>query len=140
MVAATYAGCNQLMVFAFFIVSIGAQGFITCGTIINPMDLSPNYASAISSLTNAAGSITGIAAPSIVGIMTPNSLLREWRLVFLITAGVQIVQTVIFTLMGSGKVQDWNFREKQSLTKHMNDPEPEQPAQTIRYERYWIML
>lgn len=72
MVAAAYAGCHHLLVFAYFIVSIGAQGFITCGTIINPMDLSPNYAGAISSLTNAAGSVTGIAAPYAVGLMTPN--------------------------------------------------------------------
>lgn len=72
MIAASYAGCNQVLVFVCFIVSIGAQGFITCGTVINPMDLSPNYAGAIASLTNAAGSMSGIAAPYVVGRMTPN--------------------------------------------------------------------
>lgn len=72
MVAATYAGCHELLVFSFLIISIGAQGFITCGTMINPMDLSPNYAGAISSLSNAAGSLTGVAAPSVVGLMTTN--------------------------------------------------------------------
>lgn len=72
MIAATYAGCYHLLVVIYFIISIGAQGFITCGTMINPMDLSPNYASAISSLTNASGSLTGVVAPYVVGIMTPN--------------------------------------------------------------------
>lgn len=72
MIAASYAGCDEILVVIFFVVSIGANGFITSGTMINPMDLSPNYASAISSLTNLFGSMTGIVAPNVVGIMTTN--------------------------------------------------------------------
>lgn len=64
------------------------------------------------------------------------SLLREWRLVFLITAGVQIMQTVVFTFMGTGKVQTWNYREKGSLASQMKSQKPVDTIETIRYERY----
>lgn len=100
MVAATYAGCNHLLVFAYFIVSIGAQGFITCGTMINPMDLSPNYAGAISSLSNAAGSLTGIAAPSIVGIMTPNVSSRyQIKINFYSQRSINNLSTILFPIV-----------------------------------------
>lgn len=39
---------------------------------VNSLDLSPNYAGSLMALTNGLGAITGIAAPTFVGLMTPN--------------------------------------------------------------------
>lgn len=39
---------------------------------VNPLDLSPNYAGSLMALTNGIGSLTGIAAPYAVGVMTPH--------------------------------------------------------------------
>lgn len=136
--AASYAGCNELLVVTLFMISIGAQGLMTVGTMLNPMDLSPVFASTLSGIMNCISTLTGIAAPYVVGVLTPNashfypihtcfhhqsnvfvciiqnglsfpqSLLTEWRMVFWITFGVHISQAVIFLVWGSGRVQPWN--------------------------------
>lgn len=72
MISASYAGCDHLLVIVFFIISVGARGFLTAGLYVNPMDLSPNYAAAIMSLANGIGALTGILAPYIVGVLTTN--------------------------------------------------------------------
>lgn len=39
---------------------------------VNSLDLSPNYAGSLMALTNGLGALTGVAAPTFVGFMTPN--------------------------------------------------------------------
>lgn len=39
---------------------------------VNPLDLSPNYAGVLMAITNGIGAITGIIAPYLVGVLTPN--------------------------------------------------------------------
>lgn len=39
---------------------------------VNPLDLSPNYAGSLMAVTNGIGAITGVAAPYLVGVMTPH--------------------------------------------------------------------
>lgn len=71
-VFASYAGCNKLMVVIWFVLAMGFMGTFYPGMKVNPLDLSPNYAGSLMALTNGIGAITGIAAPSMVGYMTPN--------------------------------------------------------------------
>lgn len=42
------------------------------GMKVNPLDLSPNYAGSLMAVTNGIGAITGVAAPYLVGVMTPH--------------------------------------------------------------------
>lgn len=70
--AASYAGCNELLVVTLFMVSIGAQGLMTVGHILNPVDLSPVFASTLNGITNSISTLTGIVAPYVVGVLTPN--------------------------------------------------------------------
>lgn len=39
---------------------------------VNSIDLSPNYAGSLIAFTNGAAAMTGIAAPTFAGIMTPD--------------------------------------------------------------------
>lgn len=39
---------------------------------VNSLDLSTNYAGSLMALTNGVGALTGIAAPTFVGFMTPD--------------------------------------------------------------------
>lgn len=70
--AASYAGCDAMMVGLFFVISVGSQGFLATSSLMNPMDLSPNFAGTITGLTNGIGSITGIMVPYVIGVLTPN--------------------------------------------------------------------
>lgn len=51
---------------------MGFNGNYYPGMRVNALDLSPNYAGSIIAITNGAGSLAGIAAPTFVGMMTPN--------------------------------------------------------------------
>lgn len=42
------------------------------GMKVNPLDLSPNYAGSLMAVTNGIGALTGVAAPYLVGVMTPH--------------------------------------------------------------------
>lgn len=70
--AATYAECNEVLVVTLLMISIGSQGLMTCGIVLNPMDLSPMFASTLSGLMNCISTFTGILAPYVVGALTPN--------------------------------------------------------------------
>lgn len=70
-IAASYAGCDQTLVVLFFTLSVGSQALTIPGTYVNPLDLSPNYVGPLTALVNGAGSITGILAPWVIGLLTP---------------------------------------------------------------------
>lgn len=69
---AAYVGCEPWLVGLFFTLSIGAQGMFVASSVIIPMDLSPNFAGAISALTNGISSTAGFVVPIVVGFLTPN--------------------------------------------------------------------
>lgn len=105
------------------------------GMKVNPLDLSPNYAGSLMAVTNGIGAMTGVAAPVVVGWLTPevstknktifrnqsinlrsiccNSIfqhtLGQWRLVFWISFAIFVVTTVVYSIWASGEVQPWNF-------------------------------
>lgn len=60
------------MVVVWFTLAMGFMGTFYPGMKVNPLDLSPNYAGSIMAVTNGIGAITGVVAPSFVGLMTPN--------------------------------------------------------------------
>lgn len=71
-VLASYAGCNRLLVVVWFTLAMGFMGTFYPGMKVNPLDLSPNYAGSLMAVTNGIGALTGVAAPTFVGFMTPH--------------------------------------------------------------------
>ncbi|XP_001601084.2 sialin-like [Nasonia vitripennis] len=110
-VAASYAGCDRVLVIGMFTVAMTMMGAAYPSVMVNPLDLSPNYAGTLMALTNGLSALTGIAGPYLIGIMTPNQTLGEWRFVFWILFGVSIVSNAIFLVFGSGDVEYWNDPE-----------------------------
>lgn len=51
---------------------MGFMGAYYSGMKVNALDLSPNYAASIMAIVNGIGAITGIVAPYLVGVLTPN--------------------------------------------------------------------
>lgn len=102
-VGASYAGCNRVVVILLFTIAMGIMGTFYPGMKVNSLDLSPNYAGSLMAVTNGIGAITGIIAPYVVGVMTPNSAISEWRMVFWIAFIVFIVTTVVYVFWASGE-------------------------------------
>lgn len=91
------------------VVAVGLNSGTLCGFQINHMDLSPNYAGLLMSITNFFASFVAIAAPIIVSyIVSDQTNINEWRTVFYGTAAVYFIGNLIFIIFGSGKTQWWN--------------------------------
>ncbi|XP_024084290.1 putative inorganic phosphate cotransporter isoform X2 [Cimex lectularius] len=107
-VAASYAGCNKVAVATFFTVGMAFMGFFYPSLKVNALDLSPNYAGTLMALVNGIGAISGIITPTLIGYLTPNSTLLEWRKVFWISFAVVVGTNIFYVIFGSGEVQPWN--------------------------------
>ncbi|CAO1319250.1 unnamed protein product [Diamesa serratosioi] len=123
-VAASYAGCDRLVVVTLFTIAMGIMGTFYPGMKVNPLDLSPNYAGTLMAVTNGIGALTGILGPYLVGVLTPNRTLTEWRLVFWISFGVFVITNLVYVIWSSGETQPWNTPHL--MNKSIQEITPEQ--------------
>lgn len=72
MIAASYAGCEEILAVSLLTISIAGQGFNTGGTILNGFDLGPNYIGPLSGMVAGVSTISSLMAPYIVGLLTPH--------------------------------------------------------------------
>ncbi|XP_011496713.1 PREDICTED: sialin-like [Ceratosolen solmsi marchali] len=110
-IAASYAGCDQMSVVILFTIGMTLMGTFYPGMKVNVLDLSPNYSGTLMAMTNGIAAFTGIITPYIVGILTPNQTVNEWRLVFWIVLAIFFITNGIFALYASGEPQPWNDPE-----------------------------
>ncbi|XP_051157949.1 putative inorganic phosphate cotransporter isoform X5 [Leptopilina boulardi] len=121
-IGASYSGCDRTNVVVLFTLGMTLMGTFYPGMKVNALDLSPNYSGTLMALVNGIGALTGIITPLIVGALTHNKSLTEWRTVFWIVLVVFIITNIIFIVYASGEVQDWNdpeflWREKEEKIK-----------------------
>ncbi|XP_046491031.1 putative inorganic phosphate cotransporter isoform X1 [Neodiprion pinetum] len=122
-ITASYVGCNRVVVIVLFVLGTGFMGPYNTGVLINSMDLSPNHSGTVMAIMLTTASLTGIAAPYLVGVLTPNQTLSEWRVVFWICFGFFLQSNIVFVIWGDGEIQYWNdpdFRlglDKQPVTE-----------------------
>ncbi|KAF2903419.1 hypothetical protein ILUMI_02772 [Ignelater luminosus] len=108
MLAASYAGCDGTLTVVLFTIAMGFMGTFYCGMKVNALDLSPNFAGTCMAIVNGIGAISGIITPYLIGALTEDHTLTQWRLVFWITLGVLIVTNIIYIIFASGEEQWWN--------------------------------
>ncbi|XP_014226938.1 putative inorganic phosphate cotransporter [Trichogramma pretiosum] len=100
---------SQVLSVAVFVVVVGINAAVSSGFQINHIDLSPNYAATLMSISNTAGNIVGILAPIISGyIVQDEKNVSQWHTIFYITAAVYILTNSFFIIFGRGNVQPWN--------------------------------
>ncbi|XP_053962207.1 putative inorganic phosphate cotransporter isoform X2 [Anastrepha ludens] len=90
-------------------IGVGFNAAATCGYLVNHMDLSPNFAGPMMSISNGVANLSSIFAPLVVGAIVVNEEEpSEWRIVFFITAGIYLVCNAIFIIFGQATIQPWN--------------------------------
>ncbi|XP_058803237.1 putative inorganic phosphate cotransporter isoform X2 [Phymastichus coffea] len=100
---------NQILPVVLLIIAVGLNAGSLCGFQINHIDLSPNFAGTMMSITNCIASIIAIIAPIIVGyIVTDQKDVGQWQIVFYMSAFIYFLGNFIFIIFGSGEVQWWN--------------------------------
>ena len=77
---ASYAECNKLLAVTCFAMGIGLMGTFVSGVKVNCTDLSPNYVSVLTSLTNTASLFFALAAPPVAAWLTPNVTIFVFQL------------------------------------------------------------
>ncbi|CAL8109500.1 unnamed protein product [Orchesella dallaii] len=104
-----FAGCNRWLAVVCYIMSGMINGAMFSGSIINPMDISPNYSGAIEGVINSAANIAGFGAPYLAGlILYHEPSIAGWRYVFLIPVVCNLIGNLAFLIGASVKIQKWN--------------------------------
>lgn len=107
-IAASYAGCNRTVVVIFFTIAVTMMGGNYSSILLIPSDLSPTYAGSIMSIANGMGTFAAILAPYVIGVLTPNQTVSEWRNVFWISFVISWLSTLIFYFWARADIQPWN--------------------------------
>lgn len=107
-VGSCYVGYDKTLVVVMLTGGITLLGAALPSLKVNALDLSPNYAGIVMAITNAFAACSGIVTPYLVGVITPDQTLSQWRLVFWIIFAVLVMTNVIFIIFASGDVQPWN--------------------------------
>lgn len=140
-VIASYSGCNDKVVVVVFVLAMFTMGGYYAGQKLSPMDMSPTFSGTLNAICNGLGSLAGLAAPPIVGLMTPQVSCSEfkfnnlkvdtlffrmintmqatesqWHGVFWLGLVILVLSGIIFWIWGSADVQpyDPNYQSKQA--------------------------
>ncbi|XP_078504188.1 sialin isoform X3 [Lissotriton helveticus] len=107
LVATGYIGCDYSLAVTFLTLSTTLGGFSMSGYNINHLDIAPSYAGFLLGITNTFATIPGMVGPIVAKTLTPNNTVKEWQLVFYISAAIDVFGAIFFAVFGSGTVQDW---------------------------------
>ncbi|KAJ8284991.1 hypothetical protein COCON_G00038410 [Conger conger] len=107
LVAAGYTGCDYVMAVAFLTVSSALGGLSSSGFGIGHLDIAPSYAGILLGISNTFATVPGMVGPVIGSALTHSNTIEEWRVVFYISAGINVFGATVFTVFGKGTVQSW---------------------------------
>ncbi|XP_059223311.1 putative inorganic phosphate cotransporter [Stomoxys calcitrans] len=106
---------------AIMTLSVAANSGKIIGIALNNIDLSPNHAGLLMSLSNTPACFMSVIAPLVVGfIVTDGSSRLQWQIVFAIAAVIFFFGNLVYIIWGSTDTQPWNdedFLAKDSAAK-----------------------
>lgn len=70
--AASFAGCDEVLAVVLLTISISGQGFDAAGIGLNGYDLSPNYVGPLNGFVTTIYTLAALIAPYSMGILTPH--------------------------------------------------------------------
>lgn len=109
LIIASYTGCNRALTVAILTIGVGFNGGIYAGFKINHLDITPRYAGILMAFTNCSANLAGLLAPIAAGnIIEGKPTIAQWRIVFLIAAGVYLFTATFYNLFASGTRQPWD--------------------------------
>ncbi|XP_012272718.1 putative inorganic phosphate cotransporter isoform X2 [Orussus abietinus] len=100
---------NKSLAVFILVLAVAFNAGSVCGFQINHIDLSPNFAGPMMSITNCMASIVAILAPILASVVVyDEENVSLWHIIFYISAGIYVVGDAVFVLFGQGEVQPWN--------------------------------
>ncbi|XP_053609768.1 putative inorganic phosphate cotransporter isoform X2 [Plodia interpunctella] len=109
LIVLAFYGQNIYMVETIMIIICGLNIASHYGFLVNHIDISPNFAGTMMSLSNFCSNGVGVLAPNVAGlILTDVTSIYLWRKVFLVTSGLFFITNVMYLLLGTSELADWN--------------------------------
>jgi len=121
LILAGYAKCDSTIAVTFIVIAMFFFGANWSGYNCNNLDIAPNYAGVLFSMTNTVATIPGFVAPTVVDWLTKEDVHSEelWRHVFFVFAGVGCFGGSMFILFASGEVQPWAATSESDEVKNL---------------------
>ncbi|XP_063384115.1 putative inorganic phosphate cotransporter [Cydia fagiglandana] len=117
---------NKNTAVVVLIIALTLYGFNAAGFMMSHLDISPNFAGVLLSLTNFAANSGSILTPIITALILNNDPtdVSRWRIVFLATAALCTITNTVYVIFGSSERQPWDSPDFNKTT----DPEEMKPA------------
>ncbi|KAJ0177134.1 hypothetical protein K1T71_007143 [Dendrolimus kikuchii] len=117
-ILASYSGCDTTLAVFWFIAAMTLMGAYYSGMKVNPLDITPNYTGTTTAMVNGIAAISGIISPYLIGFLTPQSTLKQWRIAFWVCLGVLVFTNVIYVIFAKGEQQWWDDVNKHGYPKN----------------------
>ncbi|KAK0098467.1 hypothetical protein PV326_008065 [Microctonus aethiopoides] len=115
-------GQNRTLAVVFMTIGVTCMGGMYSGFLANHIDIAPNFAGTLVALTNCFATIPGIIVPLIVGYITESDTpVKGWNIIFFVTAGILMVEIIVYWIFGSGDEQSWNKVKGNDEEPHEQD-------------------
>ncbi|XP_030754152.1 putative inorganic phosphate cotransporter [Sitophilus oryzae] len=102
-------GNEPVRAVTLLVIAVGFGSGVYCGFNVNHVDISPIHAGTLMGITNTIANITGIFAPLMVQIIvTDETDATQWKIIFFITAIINVATGLFSNFFASGEVQKWN--------------------------------
>ncbi|KAF3423458.1 hypothetical protein E2986_10536 [Frieseomelitta varia] len=108
---------DSIIATAILVIAVGLNAGSLCGFQINHIDLSPNFAGTMMSITNCIASVTAIIAPIVCNMIVYEKNVNQWNVVFYLAAAIYVLGNLIFIVFGSSEIQPWNNPENPNVQK-----------------------
>lgn len=116
LIVTVYIGCNRTVVVIMYALVMFLHGPFYSGMKVNVNDITRYYGGTVMAIANGIGAFGGIIGPAVIGLITKNHSLEEWRLVFWIMLGIMITTTILYWVFTSAERQSWDFPEEEEVT------------------------
>ncbi|XP_047991934.1 putative inorganic phosphate cotransporter isoform X2 [Leguminivora glycinivorella] len=117
---------NKISAIVVLVIALTLSGFNAAGFMMSHLDISPNFAGVLLSLTNFSANAGSILTPIFTALILNNDPtdVSRWRIVFLTTAALSVITNTVYVLFGSSKRQPWDSPDFNKCA----DPEEMTPA------------
>ncbi|KAJ3657250.1 hypothetical protein Zmor_016262 [Zophobas morio] len=116
-----WGDCSTVAVIVF-VVWFTCHGCSTPSISANTIDVAPAYGGTVSGLMYTFGSLLSYVETVVIGLITEdNHTLEQWRCVFGLLIGANLLGLLIFLLFGTTETQSWNFDKRKVETVETAD-------------------
>ncbi|XP_076263031.1 putative inorganic phosphate cotransporter [Rhynchophorus ferrugineus] len=112
--AAVYVGCSRGWAIGLYVAGMCIKAFYYMTLPTNINELSKNYGGIMFGICNGISALSGIFGNALVGALTKNKRLGEWKIVFWINFGVAVVTSIIYILWSSSERQPFDYEEEEN--------------------------